>query len=290
MPLPPPSIVPHLRPRRADHHRPPCRSDRHGPPLIRRLSSSLTSRLTAWQTIVTTLLTLYISRNFGKLAGLECPEPLADLYTRSFFRATWFTTALDAGFWSAMHIRRAWLRDLASVACSCYYLACAEQADEKVRKVRQVLTVEHLRIAWNKSTTPYLSALNRLARPRFTRYGPRAIRIPRPAGSAYAAPVHAWLYFDGPVAALKALDRVVLNIPGGGFVAMSPRTHDDSLLAWAGRTGLPILSLDYRKAPEFPYPYALDECYDVYRTLIATSGRCVGLSGATVPTIVVRSP
>src|SRR5205814_8214704 len=113
--------------------------------------------LTPWQTLVLTILWLYVARNFGKLVGLECPEPLANLYNRSYFRATWVMTALDAGYWSAMRIRRPWLRELASIVFSLYYLVAAEQADEKVRKVRGVLTVEHLLVSWNKGTTPYLS-------------------------------------------------------------------------------------------------------------------------------------
>jgi len=236
---------------------------------------------------VTTLLWLYVGRNFGKLVGLETPEPLANLYTRAFFRATWFTTALDAGFWTAMHIRGKWARDILSVVFSVYYLICAEQADEKVRKVRAVITVDHMRVAWNKPITPFLRFVSKLTRPRFMRYHPRAIRIPRPADSSYTEPVHGWLYFDGPLSALKTQTKVILNVPGGGFVAMNPRTHDDSLLAWAGKTGLPILSLDYRKAPEYPYPYALNECYDVYRTLVLSNGRCVGLSGESTPDIVI---
>ena len=70
-------------------------------------------------------------------------------------------------------------------------------------------------------------------------------------------------------------------------MAMTPRHHDDKLLAWSGKTGLPVLSLDYRKAPEYPYPYALNECYDVYHTLIATNGTCIGLAGKTAPRIVL---
>ncbi|KFY46668.1 hypothetical protein V494_00391 [Pseudogymnoascus sp. VKM F-4513 (FW-928)] len=231
-----------------------------------------------------TLLYLYVARNLDSLFDLECPEPLANLYTRSYFRATWVMTALDAGFWTAMRIRRKWLRDLSSIVFSLYYLIAAERADEKVRRVRGMLTLEHLRVSWNKGNTPYLKFLTTLLRPRLMKYPPRAIRIPRPGGEE---PVQAWLYFDGPLSALKDHTKIVIDVPGGGFVAMDPRAHDDKLFAWAGKTGLPVLSLDYRKAPEYPYPYALNECFDVYRAVIASRGRLVGLSGEVMPKIVI---
>lgn len=186
-----------------------------------------------------------------------------------------------------MKIQKKWLRDLASFVFSVYYLIAAEQADEKVRKVRAVLTVDHLRVSWNKSTTPYLSFFTRLMRPRLTRYGPRELRIPRPRQSSYKDPISACLYFDGPLSALRKHKNVVLDIPGGGFVAMDPRTTDDKLLAWAGKTGLPVLSLDYKKAPEHPYPYALDECYDAYHMLVVSKGRCIGMTGDVCPRILI---
>lgn len=263
------------------------RGNPHGPPYLRRISRLVSSRLSAWQAVVLTLIYLYLARNFSKLVGLECPEPLANLYTRSYFRATWVTTALDAGFWTAMHIRPKWLKDISSIVFTIYYLICAEQADEKVRKIRGGLTLEHLRISWNKPTTPYISFLTKLMRPKLTRYPPRAIRIPRPKESSCTEPVQAWLYFDGPISALKTHNKIILDIPGGGWVAMDPRGHEDKLLAWAGRTGVPLLALDYKKAPEYPYPHALNECYDVYHTLVATKGRCIGLSGDVDPKVVV---
>lgn len=186
-----------------------------------------------------------------------------------------------------MRIRRKWLRDLCSILFSGYYLIAAEQADAKVRNVRGALTLDHLRVSWNKGTTPYLGFLSALLRPRLMKYPPREIRIPRPSNSDYKQPIHAWLYFDGPLSELKRHTKLVLDIPGGGFVAMDPRTNDDKLFGWAGKTGLPILSLDYQKAPEFPYPYALNECFDVYQSIIATRGRCVGLSGEVMPKIVI---
>lgn len=230
---------------------------------------------------------LYLSRNFAKIVGLECPEPLANLYSRSFFRATWITTGLDAGFWTAMSIKPKWLRDIASLVFTVYYLIAAEQADEKVRKVRATLTLEHLRVSWNKATTPYLWAMAKLLRPRLTHYPARAIRIPRPKHSVHKDPVSAWLYFDGPLSALRDQKCLVLDIPGGGFVAMGPRSSEDKLLSWAGQLKIPVLSVDYKKAPEYAYPYALHECYDVYHTIMATNGRCLGMSGSARPRIVV---
>ncbi|KAI1439082.1 alpha/beta-hydrolase [Xylaria sp. CBS 124048] len=264
------------------------RGNRHGPPLVRLWSKLSSRRLTAWQIVVFTMMYLYAARNFSTLVGIASPEPMANMYDTTYFRATWVLTALDAGFWTAMKIRKKWLRDIASMVFSVFYLISAERADEKVRKVRGMLTVEHLRVSWNKGTTsPYLGALQKLMRPRFTRWPPRAIRIPRPNTSDYKEPVSAWLYYDGPISDLEHINKLILDIPGGGFVAMDPRCNDDKLLAWAGKTGLPVLSLDYRKAPEYPYPYALNECFDVYTTIIKSKGRCVGMSGCEVPRVVV---
>jgi acetyl esterase/lipase len=237
--------------------------------------------------VVITMMTLYAGRNFSALVGLAGPEPMANMYDPTYFRATWVMTALDAGFWTAMRIRNKWLRDISSIVFSIFYLFTAERADEKVRKVRGMLTVEHLRVAWNKGTTPYLNFFQGLLRPRFTRWPPRQVRIPRPANSDYKGSVSAWLYYDGPLAELEHANQLVLDIPGGGFVAMDPRCNDDKLFAWAAKSGLPILSLDYKKAPEYPYPYALNECFDVYATLIMSKGRCIGMSGMETPRIIV---
>ncbi|KAM7208518.1 hormone-sensitive lipase [Naviculisporaceae sp. PSN 640] len=261
---------------------------KHGPPLIRFLSKLLTKRLSAFQTVTITMIYLYAARNFSTLVGLASPEPMANMYDAAYFRATWVLTALDAGFWTAMKIQYKPLRDLASIVFSLFYMVAAEQADEKVRKVRGNITVEHLRVSWNKGNqSPYLRFLQGLVRPRFTRWPPRAIRIPRPSTSDYKEPVSGWLYYDGPLSELEHHNKVVLDIPGGGFVAMDPRCNDDKLNAWAAKTGLPILSLDYKKAPEYPYPYALNECFDVYCTLIRSKGRCIGLSGREAPRVVV---
>ena len=53
-------------------------------------------------------------------------------YSRAYYRATWISTALDAGFATAMTIRPRVLKDFCSVVFSLYYLVYANEADEKV--------------------------------------------------------------------------------------------------------------------------------------------------------------
>ena len=243
------------------------------------------------QTFVLTLIIHYACRNLSTLLGLASPDPLSNMYEASYFRATWILTALDAGFWTAMKVRWRPLREVTSVIFSIFYLFAAELADEKVRKVRGRITVEHMRVSWNKgAASPILrtfQAIIRRLRGRAMSYRPVPILISRPPESKYSDKIKAWLYFDGPKEELLHQKNVILDIPGGGFVAMTPRCNDDRLEMWAKDLKIPILSLEYKKAPEYPYPYALNECYDAYSTLIQTKGRCIGLSGDSVPNVIL---
>ncbi len=54
-------------------------------------------------------------------------------YSPSYYRATWVTTGLDAGFATAQSIRPQWLKDICSILFSIYYIIYANEADEKVR-------------------------------------------------------------------------------------------------------------------------------------------------------------
>jgi epsilon-lactone hydrolase len=60
-----------------------------------------------------------------------------------------------------------------------------------------------------------------------------------------------------------------LYLHGGGFVAGSPASHRD--LAWrlSRESGLQVLMVDYRLAPEYPYPAQLDDAMAVYEALLA---------------------
>lgn len=52
----------------------------------------------------------------------------------------------------------------------------------------------------------------------------------------------------------------ILNIHGGGYVMGTANREDAAMRSLAAATGAVILSVDYRLAPEFPYPAALGDC------------------------------
>ncbi|MDP2436253.1 MAG: alpha/beta hydrolase [archaeon] len=72
-------------------------------------------------------------------------------------------------------------------------------------------------------------------------------------------------------------DRVmILHFHGGGFIAMSSYSHQDYSRQWANLTGFPILSVDYRLAPEFPYPTGVNDCWASYEWALAHSREVLG--------------
>jgi phosphinothricin tripeptide acetyl hydrolase len=81
--------------------------------------------------------------------------------------------------------------------------------------------------------------------------------------SAPAAPAE-WLR---PPAATPG--RVVLYLHGGGYVIGSPPSHRHLAAAIAGAAAANALLLDYRLAPEHPYPAAVEDATAAYRWLLA---------------------
>jgi monoterpene epsilon-lactone hydrolase len=64
-------------------------------------------------------------------------------------------------------------------------------------------------------------------------------------------------------------DITILYLHGGGYYFCSPATHRNLVFAFARRSGARIFSLDYRLAPEHPFPAAHDDALAAYRKLIA---------------------
>jgi epsilon-lactone hydrolase len=66
-----------------------------------------------------------------------------------------------------------------------------------------------------------------------------------------------------------AADRVVLYLHGGGYVIGSVNTHRDLMARISRASGFRVLGLDYRLAPEHPFPAAVDDAVAGYRWLLA---------------------
>ena len=60
----------------------------------------------------------------------------------------------------------------------------------------------------------------------------------------------------------------ILYLHGGGFVFGSLRSHRHLAAALSQSTGLPVLLLDYRRAPEHRFPAAADDAMAGYRWLL----------------------
>ncbi len=89
-------------------------------------------------------------------------------------------------------------------------------------------------------------------RPVASSTGPQAFRT---SASGYA--------FTGPARRLNTPPPppVILYIHGGGFVLGSPEMADDYLAELAVELKAIIVAVDYRLAPEHPFPIPLEDCY-----------------------------
>ncbi|GAB7006904.1 alpha/beta hydrolase [Nocardioides sp. AN3] len=68
----------------------------------------------------------------------------------------------------------------------------------------------------------------------------------------------------------------VYFVHGGGMVMGSNRLGLDQALDWAEELGLVVVSVEYRLAPEFPYPAAIEDCY-AGLAWVAESGSAIGV-------------
>jgi acetyl esterase/lipase len=63
-------------------------------------------------------------------------------------------------------------------------------------------------------------------------------------------------------------EKVILFVHGGGFNAGSMKSHRDFVGRLSVATQKAVLSFDYRLAPEYPFPAALDDTTTVYSWLL----------------------
>lgn len=61
----------------------------------------------------------------------------------------------------------------------------------------------------------------------------------------------------------------VLYFHGGGYMVCSPATHRDLISRISAASHARAIAIDYRKAPEHPFPKPIDDCEAAYRALLA---------------------
>jgi len=88
----------------------------------------------------------------------------------------------------------------------------------------------------------------------------------------------------------------IYHVHGGGMVAGTPETMLDAFVPYVHEVGVVVISVDYRLAPEHPYPAPIEDCYaglrwlaenadelgvDSARIMIAGTSAGGGLAAAT---------
>jgi len=76
-------------------------------------------------------------------------------------------------------------------------------------------------------------------------------------------------------------DRVLMYIHGGGFIYGLTSMHLKMASYLAKKMGLRVFMVDYRLAPEHPFPAALDDCVTAYRWLLhqGFAGEHIAIAG-----------
>jgi len=64
-------------------------------------------------------------------------------------------------------------------------------------------------------------------------------------------------------------DRVLLYLHGGGYVSGSPRQYHGLVAELSHACNMPALAVDYRLAPEHPFPAALEDAWAAYWWLLS---------------------
>lgn len=80
-----------------------------------------------------------------------------------------------------------------------------------------------------------------------------------------------------PYGATKEPGPTLIYIHGGGFVTCSVDSHEGICLRIASGSGYRVLSVDYRLAPQYPYPAGPDDCEAVVKWVLDGYGADHGI-------------
>ena len=60
---------------------------------------------------------------------------------------------------------------------------------------------------------------------------------------------------------VREVPGIIVQLHGGGFIAMSSAQSRNHTIEYSNRTGMPLFSVDYRLAPADPFPAAVNDCW-----------------------------
>ncbi|MEN8239703.1 MAG: alpha/beta hydrolase fold domain-containing protein, partial [Actinomycetota bacterium] len=133
-----------------------------------------------------------------------------------------------------------------------------------------------------------------LAMPDTSQFEPEQIRKARREGKSWLGPViysdrARTITIDGPGGdlELRIIDAdepkgVYLHIHGGGWVLGAADLSDVGNEAMARDAGVTVVSVEYRLAPEDPYPAGVDDCVAAARWLISNGEESFGSNRLTI--------
>lgn len=67
---------------------------------------------------------------------------------------------------------------------------------------------------------------------------------------------------------VKKRKKLIIYIHGGGWVSGSIDTHSGICYKLSNELNRKVISIDYRLAPEYPYPAGFDDCYNVISNIM----------------------
>jgi epsilon-lactone hydrolase len=77
-------------------------------------------------------------------------------------------------------------------------------------------------------------------------------------------------------------NRILVHVHGGAYVLSPGEAATKEAIELAGFGGFRVISVDYRMPPDFPYPAAMDDAMEVYRSVLRThKAKNIGIFGTS---------
>lgn len=76
----------------------------------------------------------------------------------------------------------------------------------------------------------------------------------------------------------KEIDKLLLYIHGGGFMSGDSFGTQHFVRKWVIGLGIPCISIDYRLAPEYPFPTAFNDSFQAYYWIINYAKQHLGFN------------